>query len=118
MKKDMELIKEILLAVEDANTFTENLKVDIEGYNEKQINYHVMLLGEAGLIKTTYYSADDIPYWYPVRLTWEGHEFLDAIKNDNVWAKLKEKVKEKGSDIPFDVLKELAMQLTRAVFLE
>ena len=44
------------------------------------------------------------------------HEFLDAIRNDTVWNKVKATVKEKGGAIPFEVLKLLAIQAAKSVF--
>jgi hypothetical protein len=55
--------------------------------------------------------------WIPKGLTWDGHEFLDAIRNDTVWNKTKRVIADKGGSIPFDVLKDLALKFTRTHFL-
>lgn len=47
-------------------------------------------------------------------LTWNGHEFLDNVRNDTVWAKLKRAVAEKGGAVSFDVLKALALSYAKA----
>jgi len=41
-------------------------------------------------------------------LTFAGHEFLDAIRNDTVWNKTKETFKIKGLDMTFDLIKTVA----------
>ena len=48
MKRDMDLIRAMLLAVEEhPSGFAP--KIELQGYTQEQINYHAYLLGEAGL---------------------------------------------------------------------
>lgn len=57
--------------------------------------------------------------WIYASLTWDGHEFLDSIRNDNVWIKAKEGIKSKGLElgsVPFSVLKDYATMLIRNMF--
>ena len=42
-------------------------------------------------------------------LTWDGHEFLDAIRNEGTWNKIKAFVKEKSASLSFDVIKAVAL---------
>lgn len=44
-------------------------------------------------------------------LTWNGHEFLDAIKNDTVWNDVKKTAAKHGGSLPFDIVKALAVKL-------
>lgn len=44
------------------------------------------------------------------RLAWEGHEFLDAVRNDTVWTKTKKVFTEKGVDMSFDLVKTVAKE--------
>jgi Hypothetical protein (DUF2513) len=46
------------------------------------------------------------------RLTWEGHDFLDAIRDPEIWCKTKSGAEEVGS-FTFDLLKELAVGLIK-----
>ena len=48
-----------------------------EGRPSEEIQYHIRLLAEAGLIE-----ADEIVpgQWWPERITWMGHELLDALE--------------------------------------
>ena len=48
MKRDMDSIREILLAVE-AHPCGFAPSIEIHGYTQEQVGYHVFLLGEAGL---------------------------------------------------------------------
>jgi hypothetical protein len=53
MKRDMDLIREILFKIEDAPEATGIgwVDVNIEGRSHEQISYHVVLLAEAGLVE-------------------------------------------------------------------
>lgn len=106
MKRDLDLIKNILLALEkDENPF--DWKTELIGTeNDIKYFYHVNLLSEAGLIKAKSIQTKRCSVWYPISLTSEGHEILEASKNVNVWKKVKEVAKNEGITLPFNLLKE------------
>ena len=43
-------------------------------------------------------------------LTWEGHEFLEASKNETIWKKANNLIKDKGLGLGYDILKGLLIQ--------
>lgn len=107
MIRDMDLIRSILLSVESDEEGDPIANIDIEGYSKKQIAYHVRLLCEAGLISCDIVDEDgpllERPYLI-FSLTWEGHEFIDASRDNNIWNKVKESIKEKTTSVSFQVL--------------
>ena len=78
MKRDLDLIRHILLEIEKEPYTGDILQLDIEGYTPEQINYHILLLADAGLIEVMEASYLGRRAFAPIRLTWEGHEFLEA----------------------------------------
>jgi hypothetical protein len=116
MKRDMELSRQILQQIEEKFPLRGKAELDLPAYSPEQIAYNVMLLWEAGLIVADDCSNFDELWLQPTRLTWEGHEFLDAIKHDTVWNKVKATVKEEGGFVSFEVLKLLAIQAAKSVF--
>ena len=48
-----------------------------------------------------------------LRLTWAGHEFLDAARNETVWKKAEERVKKSGVDVTISLMKEILNQLLK-----
>ena len=48
-----------------------------------------------------------------VKMTWEGHEFLDAVRSDTVWAQVKQKAAEQGGSLPLELVKLLANALLK-----
>jgi hypothetical protein len=113
MKRDMDLIRQILMNLEENEDSHGNHCVDLEidGRSPLEVSYHVMLLHEAGLIEARDASDGEGLAWDPMRLTWEGHEFLEQAKQDGLWRKAKKLVVEKGVGLSFDVLKAALTKL-------
>ena len=98
MKLDKDLVREILLAVEASKEDSLGwIQVDLEGREALEISYHVMLLHEAGLIVGQDLSTDDGLEWLPKRLTYKGHEFLDTVRDGEVWELTKTGAEKVGS---------------------
>ena len=115
MRRDLDLIRKMLLAVEEAPTgFAPDLK--FEGHTDAQVGYHAFLLIDAGLAQgadaTTHGSEG--PEAIILNLTWEGHEFAEAARDESRWRKAKSIVAEKGGGITLDVMKALLVSLTKA----
>lgn len=97
MKRDMDLIRAILLACEvDEHGFAP--RIEIEGYTQEQIGYHAVLLGEAGLAKVNNVTTmgSPSPRAQIVSLTWEGHEFLDSARDNQIWNLAKDSINKLG----------------------
>lgn len=107
MHRDMDLIRKILLAIEaHPEPYSWDVPLDIPGCSEKEICYHVKLLEEAGLIEARIMTASGGVFKCAVNsLTWAGHEFLEAAREDSRWAKVKHLVVEKTGSLSFEVLK-------------
>lgn len=116
MKRDMDLVRTILLTVEEKGLPRGFFQLDLPGYDQETVSHHVLLLGDAGLLEVQNRKLLNHFEVMPKRLTWAGHEFLDAARNDTVWNKAKDMVKEKGGAIPFEVLKALLVKLAASVF--
>jgi hypothetical protein len=81
MKRDMDLVRSILLAIEKADTPLNEL--DIPGYDDDDvIVYHVGIMTQAGLIQEA--EIDFRDSHTGVVLTWAGHEFLDAARLSSI----------------------------------
>lgn len=84
---DMDLIREILLKVEELPFGSGFHDITVEGRSADEINYHVMLLDEAKFIEAEDLTTHGGVCWKPKRLTYNGHEFLDAARSHTVWTK-------------------------------
>ena len=117
MKRDLELIRKIILAIEDAPSgWALDLKID--GFSDAQIGYHAYLLMDASLVKgvdvTT--NMSEAPEAQIINLTWAGHEFADMARDETRWKKAMGIVQEKGGTITIGVLTQLLVSLMKGVF--
>ena len=117
MKRDMELIRELLLVVEEGPGFEASKKI-IEGYTQEQINYHAGLLIEAGLAEGQGLCTmgDPTPKYTLFKLTWNGHEFLDAARDDGRWKTAMAKVAEMGGTVTIGVLQSILVAVMKVKF--
>lgn len=109
MKRDMDLVRAILRQVEsyeDPSGMHEIL--EIEGYDQKEISYHINILNDAGLLEAMDISSTgpDGFLWWPGNLTWAGQEFISVAKDDSIWEKAKEKFMSPAMSFTFDIFFE------------
>lgn len=112
MKRDLDLLREILLEVEERGQPNELIDPQVEGRNELEISYHVMLASDAGLIKALDRTAIGVFRWSASYLTWAGHEFLDASRDQAIWKEAKRAAESAGETVAFDVLKKTLLELS------
>ena len=116
MKRDMELIRKIVLGLEESDAWQKNLLS--EGYTTEQISYHSYLLIDGEIAEGDSVRTNTSPYPYVQlnNLTWKGHEFADASRNDSIWNQAMKKVKDKGSDVPFVIFTQILASILKASF--
>jgi hypothetical protein len=105
MKRDMDLIRAILLEIEKLPDDLESHNIEMENATPEEVTYHVRLLAQAGLIEAEDFSTFAGTRWQPRGLTWNGHEFLDAARSDTVWRKAKEIVIAGTGTLTLEALK-------------
>ena len=54
-------------------------------------------------------------YYWAKGLTWQGHEFIDAIKNETVWNKVKGEAGKRGVDLSFETIKAIATGVVKSL---
>lgn len=118
MKRDLELIRKILLMVESSPTGYAPDEIIVEGYTAEQIGYHAYLMIQAGLVEGSDVTNMESPgpEWRINNLTWWGHEFAEAARDESRWKKAMGIIKEKGGSITMDVLKDLLTSLMKGAF--
>ena len=110
MKRDMELCREILFALEEQYVDTAIVNLKVVGHGMKEVAYHCKLLYEAGFVASynPKYGSNTLLAFSVGGMTWDGHEFLDKIREDTVWNKTKDLIKEKGLPMALEVVKNVA----------
>ena len=116
MKRDLELIRKLVLAVEDNPAGFAPADIQIEGFTEDQIGYHSYLVVDAGLATgadvTTLESNG--PEWKILHLTAAGHDFADACRDETNWRKAMGIVKMKAGSVTIDIMKQLLTSLLKS----
>lgn len=117
MQRNWELVRKILLKLEEQEAVSGQLFPDaIIGFDAENVAYHMRLLDQAGLIKArSLTSSSDQTACVALSLTWAGHEFLDKIRRDTIWNKVKGIARQRGLDLSFDVIKLTAESAIQAI---
>jgi len=100
MPRDMDLIRDLMLRFE-----TGDVSVP-DGRTKLEVAYHVKQLIEAGYLDGSVVMAPSpgrrVPKDYFVRdITWKGHDFIKAVREDNLWNRTKEYFKSRS--VPFTI---------------
>ena len=111
MERHLDLIRAILLETERNSSPMLPIELRAPGYAPDQVAYHVKLLHQAGYLEATDLTTHGRFDWRPKTLTWQGHEFLDAARNDGVWQQVKARLKDRGIDAPLRLVQQLATQI-------
>jgi DNA-binding transcriptional ArsR family regulator len=114
MKLNMDLARSILFELEEYPEPNGWAEIKIANYSQKEISYHIKLLFQAGLIE-----ADDLTdssgfEWKAKSITWNGHQFLEAARNNSTWNKAKQTILEKGGGLTFDILKTVLVETIKS----
>jgi hypothetical protein len=120
MRRDWDVVRKILIKIE--TTVVPGRDIDSDSLESDGIDpavaaYHMGLLLNANLINGGSTKTMDSTLWcFASGLTWEGHEFLDSIRQDTIWNKVKVIAAEKGLDLTFDTIKIAAKSAIGQLF--
>jgi len=128
MERNLDVIRDVLLEIESSGWgFVELEKItEKTDLHKDVVNYHLKLLYQAGFIEASIFRGkegighsrkvqqdeDYIVLVKPWSLTWEGHEYLDTMRDPEIWKKTKECVNGVGS-FSLDTLKSVAKGLIK-----
>jgi len=125
VKIDHEYLKGLLEAFEASETPTTDIQ-ELEkygfSYQEDKFIFHLNILADQNLVQREQghglgylKGADGSVSWsvVPLRLTAFGHEFLEAIRNSEVWDTIKSEFKDASIGTLWRVSKELLEGYTK-----
>jgi len=106
MKRSPDLLRELLLYFERKPNDHMEVPV-VEGFSKRDIDYHLVLMHEAGLIRAEAERTESgrVIRVYPFSLTWQGHELLDAARNATAWKRVKKLVLSKTGSMSVELLR-------------
>ena len=119
MKRDMELVRELLLYFEakpDPHMMRSD-EIELPAYAPQNVHYHVVLMCEAGLLTCERSESSTTPSRlvdaFPFGLSWAGHEFLDAARSETLWSQARQLLKDKGLSVGLGLLQALLISLAK-----
>lgn len=121
MKRDLDLVRSILIYVEKAEGEVDAEDLVTDDWPFEIVAYHVRLMAHHGLVDL----SDDVRDMNGETLslavsglTWDGQDYLDAIRDPKVWSKVKKTVKEAVGSTTLEVVKQtgalVAMSMVKA----
>lgn len=118
MKRDMDLIRRLMLDIEKRPAGTHLTGDDLiqPGDDEAVVAEHLVLLIEQDMLKgkgIQTLSGLDIAHILIFSITWKGHEFLDAVREDTIWQKTKDKLASVGGSATLDIVTQVGAQFVR-----
>jgi hypothetical protein len=125
MKVDQEYLKGLLEAFEAAESPTTNiLELKEKGfdYGKNEFIFHLQVLSDQSFIEMEngsglgfHKGADGNVSWSvaPLRLTAQGHDFISALRNKEVWNTLKSEFKDASIGTLWSVSKQLLEGYTK-----
>jgi hypothetical protein len=86
----MDLVRRMLLAIEASDEPDLRTVLEFDDVEPAKISHHFHVLTQAGLVAIVERGSHGSDY-LDVYLTWQGYEFLDAIRDPRRWADLQER---------------------------
>ncbi|MCC9021743.1 DUF2513 domain-containing protein [Bacillus nakamurai] len=120
MKLNHEVVRNVLLTVEEH--IGDRQKVDVndlakfpllEKYEIQDIKYTVRKLKEARFLNVLITGTKDMEWIEIESLTYQGHEFLDNIRESGIWSETKGLASKVGS-ASLTILSEVAASIVKA----
>lgn len=117
MKRDMDLVRLILLKIEEEYRDTAIYDLTVDGYDMSTVAYHCDILHDAGYISyfEPFHADDELQSFRVGALTWAGNEYLEKIRDNSRWAEVKQVMIRKGLPFTIDMVKKIADALIGAV---
>lgn len=111
MTLDPDLVRNILIQIEDQPPGPQPLnavkwyQVKVDDRSKEEISEHVRLMEEAGFIEALKIPEQEGMFWYPIRMTWHGHDYLASVRGDTVYAKTKEIASKAFGTVTMETIK-------------
>ena len=114
MKRNMNLIREILLSVENlpGGKASNQISLPDGEWSPDEVIGHLRLVYDAGYIDGKIHFNPGGLFMTIYGLTNAGHDLLDSIRDETVWNKTKEEVGKVGGTVAVDTLKSIAAAIT------
>jgi len=109
MKRDLDMLRTIMLKIETSNKAVHLTDLTDNRADRPTILFHVQLLNDAKFIDCRMLNVvNNNGDCIINRLTSAGCDYLDSVRNDSVWDKVKERLVSIGGSASLSVIKMIA----------
>jgi hypothetical protein len=113
MKRDKDLLRDLLLEIEGKDDGSgRQIRIESVGRPQSETTEHLFQLWESGLIEAIDASHLSGRAIIVRRMTSAGHDFLDKVRDPEIWAKTKEGANKVGG-FSIELLGDLAKGLIK-----
>lgn len=93
--------------------------VDTDLYTFEEAEYNLWLLVDAKYVVVSGFNRKigNLKDWIIVRMTNNGHDFLDSVRNDSVWENTLDKVQSSVGTASLELLKDVAISIGKKILL-
>lgn len=114
MKRNLDLIRSLLLKIEESEKGLDSLETALTGYTQDQIDYHLGMLIDAGYVNATCMHTLARKHFYANGLSMQGHDYLDSVRDEGIWKQVKEKLGTVSGGTALAVVQEIASKIILA----
>lgn len=121
MKRDLEYLRKMLITIEEADydKILSNTDFMTDKSSDEEFilaSFHISLLLDADFIELEIepiYAHSNWAHYRILRLTNNGCDFLDSIRDDTIWSKTKTKLGDLFSSATFTILSQTAQSIIK-----
>lgn len=116
----MDLVRSILLQAESAGCPLSLGQISHDGHTDEETVFHIRLMEGRGLIGARVQTAwgGEVLMCEIESLTWEGLDFLDAVRSERVWSRVRRAISESVGDTTLDVVKSACATVASRLVME
>lgn len=121
MKRDLDLVRSILMYVENADDEVDADDMATERWPIETVAYHVRLMAHHGLLDVSQDVRDMNGGTIELTvagITWDGQDYLDSIREPKVWGRVKKTLAGTVGSTTLDVVRQTASMVALAMVRE
>ena len=121
MKRDIDLVRSILIYVENAADEVDADEMATERWPIETVAYHVRLMAHLGLVDVSRDARDmngNTIELTVAGITWDGQDYLDSIREPKVWGRVKKALAGTVGSTTLDVVRQTASMVALAMVRE
>ena len=118
MKRDLSLMRDILLRIEAFEPTDDHQMIRLLDFKDlcsdlPKLSLQIELLSDARFIEIESETSLSryIKDFTISRITFDGYEYLESVRDDTIWTSVKNHLSQIGGDASVDVVKTLASSL-------